>query len=75
MAVTIITCESARVESTWKQVINVYCGGILADWYAILLVPAHHSFSHAQHVHKSLVQTQMVSHSQNKMMKRTLICL
>jgi hypothetical protein len=22
-----------RVESTWKQVIEVYHGGILADWY------------------------------------------
>jgi hypothetical protein len=27
-----------RVERTWKQVIEVYYGGILADWYAPLLV-------------------------------------
>jgi hypothetical protein len=27
-----------RVESTWKQVIDVYRGGILADWYAPLLI-------------------------------------
>jgi hypothetical protein len=27
-----------RVESTWKQVIDVYRGGILADWYVPLLV-------------------------------------
>jgi hypothetical protein len=26
-----------RVESTWKQVIDVYRGGILADWYVLLL--------------------------------------
>jgi hypothetical protein len=27
-----------RVESTWKQVIDVYRGGILADWYVPLLI-------------------------------------
>jgi protein MON2 len=33
-----------RVESTWKHVIDVYRGGILADWYVLLLVPAYHSY-------------------------------
>jgi hypothetical protein len=27
-----------RVESTWKQVIDVYRGGILAYWYVPLLI-------------------------------------
>jgi len=27
-----------RVESTWKQVIDVYRGGILADWYVLRLI-------------------------------------
>lgn len=27
-----------RVESTWKQVIDVYRGGILADWYVPWLI-------------------------------------
>ena len=26
--------SSARVESIWRQVIDVYRGGILSDWYA-----------------------------------------
>ncbi len=68
-----IELSPVRVESTWKQVIDVYRGGILADWYVLLLMPAHHPFSHAQHARKSLVQTQMVSPSQSKMMRRTLI--
>ena len=29
-----------RVESTWKQVIDVYRSGILADWYVSLLILA-----------------------------------
>jgi hypothetical protein len=28
-----------RVESTWRQVIDVYRGGILADWYVLWLEP------------------------------------
>jgi hypothetical protein len=28
-----------RVESTWKQVIDVYRGGILADWYVRNIPP------------------------------------
>ena len=32
-----------RVESTWRQVIDVYRGGILADWYVLRLEFAHHS--------------------------------
>ncbi len=70
-----IELSPVRVESTWKQANDVYCGGILADWYVVLLVPAHHPFSHAEHARKSLVQTRMVSRSQSKMTKRTLICL
>ena len=29
-----------RVESIWRQVIVVYRGGILADWYVLLLQAA-----------------------------------
>jgi hypothetical protein len=32
-----------RVESTWRQVIDVYRGGILADWYVLWLESAHRS--------------------------------
>ena len=30
--------SSVRVESTWKQVVDVYRCGILADWYVPLLI-------------------------------------
>jgi hypothetical protein len=30
--------SSVRVETTWKQVIDVYRCGILADWYVPLLM-------------------------------------
>jgi hypothetical protein len=30
--------SSVRAETTWKQVIDVYRCGILADWYVSLLI-------------------------------------
>lgn len=59
-----------RVESTWKQVIDVYRGGILADWYVALLMPPRFFFSCP-----TLVQMQIAFPCLSKRMKRTLICL
>jgi hypothetical protein len=36
-----VELSPVRVESTWRQVIDVYRGGILADWYVLRLEPAH----------------------------------
>ncbi len=46
-------------------------GGVLVDWYVLLLVPsgARHPFSQAPRARKFLVQMQMVSSSQSMMTK------
>ena len=41
-----VELSPVRVESTWKQVIDVYRGGILADWYVSLLMPPTFFFSY-----------------------------
>jgi hypothetical protein len=67
-----------KVESTWKQVIDVYRGGILADWYVpllILLTNASHHSSYAQHSRESSIQLQIAFPSLSKRTKRTSICL
>jgi hypothetical protein len=63
-----------RVESTWKQVIDVYRGGILADWYVPLLI-LHTILLIAQYSRESPVQIQIASPSLSKRTKRTLIYL
>ena len=45
-----VELSPVRVESTWKQVIDVYRGGILADWYVSLQILLTYSPSHAQHL-------------------------
>jgi hypothetical protein len=63
-----------RVESTWKQVIDVYRGGILADWYVpLLILPT--IFLLMPNSRESSVQIQIAFPSLSKRKKRTLICL
>ena len=74
LTLTMMTTQNIACESG-EHVIDVYRGGILADWYVPVLILLTIILLMFHYSRKSSVQMQITFTSLSKRTKRTLICL